>query len=289
MELALTSSPVTPADPKNANYRVSEATSTCAPASPSRRHHSGRRRTAGRSRPDHLRSARTARRSPATATSRGRTRTTTTICDGAENTKRVIAVSLDPVANTVQRNPLWFSTVISDPAPRPGLHGHAGGNGSGTGARARRSSTCTTSPRQCGGTVPGRRPTGSHDTRNTARDQVGVQQLHLRQRRSEKQPDAMGTQPRPATPARRSTSTRRISPATISAASRCAQGDHLPDLASARPGLNASPSTTGCSKPCTWATPRWRTRCSISAGEPQCPSGRRPSLASGQRASCARR
>ena len=60
----------------------------------------------------------------------------TTICDGAQNTKRVIvAVSLDPVANTVQRNPLWFSTVISDPsAAPPGYSGTAGGNGSGTGS-----------------------------------------------------------------------------------------------------------------------------------------------------------
>ena len=49
-----------------------------------------------------------------------------TICDGTQNTKRVIvAVSLDPVANTVQRNPLWFSTVISDPSAAPArLHGH---------------------------------------------------------------------------------------------------------------------------------------------------------------------
>jgi len=35
------------------------------------------------------------------------------LCDGAQNTKRVIvAVSVDPIANSVQRAPLWFSTVI---------------------------------------------------------------------------------------------------------------------------------------------------------------------------------
>ncbi len=65
-------------------------------------------------------------------------------------------------------------------------------------------------------------PTGSHDTRNTA--QIGasrVQQLHLRQLRPDEAAGRDGDRsPRRAIPARRSTSTRRISPATTSAASR---------------------------------------------------------------------
>ncbi len=43
-----------------------------------------------------------------------------TICDGTENTKRVtVAVTVDPQGNNVQRVPVWFSTVISDPSAAP--------------------------------------------------------------------------------------------------------------------------------------------------------------------------
>jgi prepilin-type N-terminal cleavage/methylation domain-containing protein len=55
------------------------------------------------------------------------------VCDGTQNTKRVtVAVTLDPLPNTVQRAPLWFSTVIADPSAAPaGYTGTAGGGSSG--------------------------------------------------------------------------------------------------------------------------------------------------------------
>ena len=123
-----------------------------------------------------------------------------TICDGTQNTKRVIvAVSLDPVANTVQRNPLWFSTVISDPsAAPPGYTGTAGGNGSGGGSTSAQifylyDEACDDADWDGSGYNA---PTGSHDTRNTA--QVGASPSSnstCANTDSMKQPDSMGIQP----------------------------------------------------------------------------------------------
>jgi prepilin-type N-terminal cleavage/methylation domain-containing protein len=95
-----------------------------------------------------------------------------TICDGAQNTKRVIvAVSLDPIANSVQRNPLWFSTVISDPSAAPADYaGTSGGNASDT-APNTSAQVFYLYDRACAdydagdGYAP---PTGAHNTRNTA-------------------------------------------------------------------------------------------------------------------------
>ena len=84
----------------------------------------------------------------------------------------IVAVSLDPVANTVQRNPLWFSTVISDPsAAPPGYTGTSGGNGSGTGGNTSAQifylydEACD--DEEWDGSEYDA-PTGSHNTRNTA-------------------------------------------------------------------------------------------------------------------------
>ena len=187
----------------------------------------------------------------------------TTICDGAENTKRVIvAVSLDPVANTVQRNPLWFSTVISDPSATPRATGTAGGNGSGTGAaRARRSSTCTTSPATMqSGTVPGTRPNRQPRHAQHGSDQrVGVQQLHLRQRRSD---EAAGRDGDAACDRHQHADLRVLGGSRRRLSRRPrddAQGDHLPDLVLVVRGSpeRGSPSTTGYKFAVhSWATPR---------------------------------
>jgi prepilin-type N-terminal cleavage/methylation domain-containing protein len=96
------------------------------------------------------------------------------ICDGSQNTKRVIvAVSLDPVANTVQRSPLWFSTVIADPSAAPaGYTGTSGGNSSGTAANTSAQifylydEDCQ--PWATYADVTYNAPSGSHSTRNTA-------------------------------------------------------------------------------------------------------------------------
>jgi prepilin-type N-terminal cleavage/methylation domain-containing protein len=97
----------------------------------------------------------------------------TNVCDGTENTKRVIvAVSVDPIANSVQRAPLWFSTVITDPSAAPeGYTGTSGGNGSGTGTNTS-AQVLYLYDEGCGDEEwDGSEydaPAGSHDTRNTA-------------------------------------------------------------------------------------------------------------------------
>ena len=170
-ELALTSSPVTPGQPRTPTTASAE-TSTCAPASPSRRHHSRRRRhRQGRSRPTTSRSARTARRSPAssTATSRGRTRTAHHhLRRRREHEARDRRRESGPGCQHRAAQPAVVLHRDQRPsATPPGYTGTSGGNGSGTGARAPRSSTCTTSPAtiEWDGYIA---PTGSHDTRNTA-------------------------------------------------------------------------------------------------------------------------
>ena len=230
-ELALTSTPVASTDPKNPNYRVSGANFNV---------RSGLTEplvtTAG--------DGATAKVDPGPTTfSVGQGGSTimgrvyryvtwrdencpATICDGTQNTKRVtVAVSLDPVANTVQRNPLWFSTVISDPsAAPPGYTGTSGGNGSGTGG-----STSAQIFYLYDEPCDGEEWDGSGYTRPRAATTLATRLRSARSASSNstcdntdpmKQPDAMGTSLRPAIPARRSTSTRRISPATTSAAWR---------------------------------------------------------------------
>jgi prepilin-type N-terminal cleavage/methylation domain-containing protein len=127
----------------------------------------------------------------------------TNICDGAENTKRVIvAVSLDPIANSVQRAPLWFSTVIADPsAAPPGYTGTSGGNSSGTGTNASAQifylydEACD--DEEWDGSEYDS-PTGNHTTRNTAQTgPSGSSNSTCNNSDSMKQPDAMGLQPPP--------------------------------------------------------------------------------------------
>ena len=138
-------------------------------------------------------------------------------------------------------------------------------------------------------------PTGSHDTRNTA--QIGASPSSnstCANTDSMKQPDSMGIAARQrAIPARRSTSTRPISPATTWAASRWrARGAPAVPLTRPRrrpstPPTRARPATsTRCMR---GPRRRWRMRRSISAGGPRCPSGRRPWVACPAEASCARR
>jgi prepilin-type N-terminal cleavage/methylation domain-containing protein len=188
-----------------------------------------------------------------------------TICDGAQNTKRVIvAVSLDPIANSVQRNPLWFSTVISDPsASPPGYTGTSGRNGSGTGSNTSAQifylydEPCDDAAWDGSGYAA---PTGSHDTRNTAQIS-GSASSNSTCANSDpmKQPEAMGTQP----PAGNSST-------PIYEYSADLAGDYLGGLAMMRKGntcrtsyssseaaLNAAnPSTTGYKFAVhSWATP----------------------------------
>ena len=123
----------------------------------------------------------------------------TNVCDGAENTKRVIvAVSLDPVANTVQRAPLWFSTVMTDPsAAPPDYSGTSGGTGSGAAANTS-AQVFYLYDRPCDevddadeGYEP---PSGSHNTRNTAQSS-GSSSSQCRNDSSTMQPDLMWTDP----------------------------------------------------------------------------------------------
>src|SRR6185295_2367469 len=127
----------------------------------------------------------------------------TNVCDGAQNTKRVIvAVSVDPIANSVQRAPLWFSTVIADPsAAPPGYTGTAGGNGSGTGTNTSAQifylydDACDAEAWDGSSyTAPG----GKHNTRNTAQTSpTATSNSTCDNTDPMKQPDAMGILPPP--------------------------------------------------------------------------------------------
>jgi prepilin-type N-terminal cleavage/methylation domain-containing protein len=180
-----------------------------------------------------------------------------TICDGAQNTKRVIvAVSLDPVSNTVQRNPLWFSTVISDPsAAPPGYTGTAGGNGTGSHTSAQvfylNDEACDDAAWDGSGYDP---PTGSHNTRNTA--QIGASPSSnstCANSDSMKQPDTMGTQPPTGN-----------SSTPIYEYSADLAGDYLGGLAMMRKGntCRTSYSSSDSSNPAVpnrWAVHAWTT------------------------------
>jgi prepilin-type N-terminal cleavage/methylation domain-containing protein len=173
-----------------------------------------------------------------------------TICDGTQNTKRVIvAVSLDPVANTVQRNPLWFSTVISDPsAAPPGYTGTAGGSGSGTGGSTSAQifylydEACD--DEEWDGSEYNA-PTASHDTRNTA--QIGASKSSnstCANDESMKQPDSMGTQPATGN-----------SSTPIYEYSADLAGDYLGGLAMARKGTTCRTSYTSSEAALNLSTP----------------------------------
>jgi prepilin-type N-terminal cleavage/methylation domain-containing protein len=124
----------------------------------------------------------------------------TTICDGTQNTKRVIvAVSLDPIANSVQRAPMWFSTVITDPsAAPPGYTGTSGGNSSGTGSSTS-AQILYLYDKPCDdkdwNDFVYSAPSGSHDTRNTA--QVAPSPSGNSVCDNPQEPDMMGTTPPP--------------------------------------------------------------------------------------------
>jgi prepilin-type N-terminal cleavage/methylation domain-containing protein len=207
-ELALITTPVASADPKNPNYRVSGTDFNVRPGLTE-----ALVTTAG--------DGSTAKVDPGPTTfSVGQGGSTitgrihrfvtwrdencpTNICDGTQNTKRVIvAVSLDPVANTVQRAPLWFSTVIADPsAAPPGYTGTTGGNSSGTGSNTSAQvfylydEACDDEEWDGSEYNP---PTGSHDTRNTAQTGPSPSSNSTCDNSdSMKQPDAMGIQPPP--------------------------------------------------------------------------------------------
>jgi prepilin-type N-terminal cleavage/methylation domain-containing protein len=124
------------------------------------------------------------------------------ICDGAQNTKRVIvAVSLDPIANSAQRAPLWFSTVIADPSAAPAGYTGTSGGGSGTGTNTSAQifylydDACDNEAWD-GSTYTA--PSADHNSRNTAQTgPSGSSNSTCDNSDSMKQPDAMGKQPSP--------------------------------------------------------------------------------------------
>ena len=124
----------------------------------------------------------------------------TSICDGTQNTKRVIvAVSLDPIANSVQRAPLWFSTVITDPSAAPaGYTGTSGGNGSGTTSTS--AQILYLYDQECGdgdwADFSYQSPAGSHETHNTAQTSPSGSS-NSKCENSSLHPDTLGLQPPP--------------------------------------------------------------------------------------------
>lgn len=185
----------------------------------------------------------------------------TNVCDGAQNTKRVIvAVSLDPTATSVQRNPLWFSTVIADPsAAPPGYTGTAGGNGSGTGSSTSAQvfylydQPCADEDWDDFSYVA---PSGSHDTRSTAQTgPSGATNSTCDNDDSSKQPDLMGTVPPPGN-----------SSTPVYEYSADLAGDYLGGLAMTRKGTScrSSYSTSEAGSPANykyavhaWTTPEF--------------------------------
>jgi len=266
-ELALTSTPVNSSNPKNPNYRVSGANFDV---------------RSGLSEPlvTEAGEGATAKVDPGPSTfavgQAGSTITgkiyryvtwrdencPTNICDGAQNTKRVVvAVSLDPTANSVQRNPLWFSTVIADPsAAPPGYTGTAGGNGSGTGSSTSAQvfylydQPCSDEKWDDFAYVA---PSGAHDTRSTAQTgPSGATNSTCDNDDPLKQPDLMGTVPPPG-----GTST------PIYEYSADLAGDYLGGLAMTRKGAScrSSYSTSEAGSPTNykyavhaWTTPEFK-------------------------------
>jgi prepilin-type N-terminal cleavage/methylation domain-containing protein len=182
----------------------------------------------------------------------------TNVCDGAQNTKRVIvAVSLDPIANSVQRAPMWFSTVIADPsAAPPGYTGTSGGNtsgGSGTSAQIfyLYDQPCDDEDWNDFSYVA---PTGAHVTRSTAQTGPSPDTNSTCDNSfSTRQPDLMGTVPPPGN-----------SSTPIYEYSADLAGDYLGGLAMMRKGTTCrrSYSTSDASStavPNKWAVHAWTT------------------------------
>jgi type II secretory pathway pseudopilin PulG len=87
----------------------------------------------------------------------------TGLCDGAQNTKRVIvAVTVDPIPGGKPRDPIWMSTVLIDPAAAGFTNSGAGGTGPDTSAQLfyLYDTPCSFTTRLT--------PALSHATRNTA-------------------------------------------------------------------------------------------------------------------------
>jgi len=184
----------------------------------------------------------------------------TNLCDGTQNTKRVIvAVSLDPVAtSSVQRAPLWFSTVITDPsAAPPGYTGTAGGNPSGNGRPSAQIFYLYDHP--CADKdwddFAYSAPSGSHNTRNTA--QTGPSpsaNSTCDNSDSTKQPDMMGVDPPPGN-----------SSTPIYQYSEDLAGDYLGGLAMMRKGTSTCRTSYSSSQasdptvPNKWAVHAWTT------------------------------
>jgi hypothetical protein len=109
---------------------------------------------------------------------------------------------VDPIANSVQRAPVWFSTVIADPsAAPPGYSGTAGGNSSGTGSNTSAQIFYLYDEPCQGEEWDGSQysaPNGNHTTRNTAQTgPSGSSNSTCDNSDSTKQPDSMGIQPPP--------------------------------------------------------------------------------------------
>ena len=118
-----------------------------------------------------------------------------TICDGTQNTKRaIVAVTVDPSPNSVQRPPMWFSTVITDPSAAPadytGTAGGTGGTGSSTSAQIfyLYDTPCSLTTRQT--------PSANHNTRSTAQTSPSSSSYSTCQNTdTTKNPDLMGVNP----------------------------------------------------------------------------------------------
>jgi prepilin-type N-terminal cleavage/methylation domain-containing protein len=184
----------------------------------------------------------------------------TSICDGAQNTKRVIvAVSVDPISNSVQRAPLWFSTVISDPsAAPPGYTGTAGGNTSGGNTTSAQifylyDISCNET-REDWDHFAYQAPSGSHNTRNTAQSGPSPATNSTCDDDAGQHTDMMGTVPPPG-----NTST------PLYEYSADLAGSYLGGLAMMRKGSSCvrSYSVTQASNPAAtvnkWAVHAWNT------------------------------
>jgi hypothetical protein len=114
------------------------------------------------------------------------------LCEGAQNTKRVIvAVTLDPIATGSAAAPVWVSTIVVDPETAPPGSQAPPGGGPGGGASVTADSFYLYDT-PCGeGT---RRPqTGSHPTRDTASTGAAAADNSTCEHPSpEHQPDLMG-------------------------------------------------------------------------------------------------
>jgi hypothetical protein len=116
--------------------------------------------------------------------------TGTGVCDGTQNTKRVIvAVTVDPSPGTTARSPVWMSTVLTDPAAA-GATTSTGSGGSGANTSAQLfylyDTPCKLTSRQT--------PSANHATRSTAQtSQFSSDYSTCQNSDSMKNPDLMWT------------------------------------------------------------------------------------------------